>query len=184
LQWDFINTDKTDIFHKIYNLNIFYQFGKKGFIEIGEQEVNIFPLELEFINMAFHYAFHHGFIGIKWLAEICLFIKKYEVKINFDYISKNADFNLKKILGINLMLAYDYNFKKELSKEQKKLFCVDKLLPFEYLFYKSMTMKLFNKKSSRNYLRFIKILLPYKISGRFNVIKENLKFIVKNSFKK
>lgn len=184
LQWDLINYDKTGIFHKIYNLSVFYQFEKKDIIEVEGKQINVFPLELEFINMVFHYTFHHGFIGIKWLIEICLFIKRYDSKINFDYILKNADFNLKKILGITLMLAYDYNFKKDLNKEQKKLFCVDRLVPFEYLFYKSMTIRLFNRKSSGKFLPYVKILLPYKISGQFSVIKEKLKFIVKNSFKK
>ena len=184
LQWDIINNDKTDIFHKIYNLDVFYQFKVKDTIEVAKKKVNVFPIELEFINMAFHYAFHHGFIGIKWLIEICLFIKKYENDINFDYILKNSNYNLRKILGIILMLAFEYNFRKKIGKEQKIIFCIDKFLPYEYLFYKSMTIKLFNRKTSGKLLRYIKILLPYKLSGRFAVINENLKFIMKNNFKK
>ncbi|MCL4385782.1 MAG: nucleotidyltransferase family protein [Cyanobacteria bacterium] len=180
LQWDFIIPDKTGIFHKIYNLNIFYNFKRNDLMEIGGKKINVFPLELEFITMSFHYAFHHGFNGIKWLVEICLFIKKYEEKINFDNILKNADFNLKKILGIILMLAYDYNFKKGMSDEQKKLFCINNLLPFEYLFYRNMTTRLFNGKSNRNTLRLIKILLPYRISSSFSIIKEHIKFTLKN----
>ena len=82
------------------------------------------------------------------------------------------------------MLAYEFNYQKKMSKEQKKLFCVNRLLPFEYSFYKSMVFKFDGIIPGRIALRIIKILLPYKISDRLHVIKYNLEFIMKNKFKK
>ena len=184
LQWNFIGTDKASVFHKVYRIEPFYRFDITDKIEIEGHKIKIFPLETEFINMSFHYAFHHGFKGIKWLTDICLFIKKYESKIDFELIFKTADVNLKKILGITLMLAYEFNYQKKMSKEQNKLFCVNRLLPFEYSFYKSMVFKLDGIVSDRIALCIIKILLPYKIRDRLRVIKDSLKFIVKNKFKK
>lgn len=184
LQWDFIGRDKASVFHRIYSLGPFYRFDITDEIKIEGYKIKVFPLEAEFINMSFHYAFHHGFKGIKWLTDICLFIKKYESKIDFESVFKIADVNLKKILGITLMLAYEFNYQKKMSKEQKKLFCINRLLPFEYSFYKSMVFKLDGIVSDRIALRIIKILLPYKMSNRLRVIKDNLKFIVKNQFKK
>lgn len=183
LQWDFIGRDKASVFHRIYNLEPFYRFDAADEIEADGYKINIFPLETEFVNMSFHYASHHGFKGIKWLTDICLFIKKYESKIDFEFIYKTADANLKKILGITLMLAYEFNYHAKISKEQKKLFCVDRLLPFEYSFYKSMIFKLDGIVSNRIALRIIKILLPYKMSSRLLVIKDSLKFMLKNRLK-
>ena len=80
------------------------------------------------------------------------------------------------------MLAYEFNYQRKMSKEQKKLFCVDKLLPFEYSFYKGMVFKLAGIVSNRIALRIIKILLPYKMSDRLHVIKDSLKFMWRNKF--
>ena len=182
LQWDFIGRDKASIFHRIYRFEPFYRFDIINEIEVEEYKIKVFPLETEFVNMSFHYAFHHGFKGIKWLTDICLFIKKYESKIDFESIFKTADANLKKILGITLMLAYEFNYQRKMSKEQKKLFCVGKLLPFEYSFYKGMVFKLDGIVSDRIALRIIKILLPYKMSDRLHVIKDSLKFMWRNKF--
>ena len=121
--------------------------------------------------MSFHYVFGHGLKGMHWLIEICLFIKKYETKMDFGFIYETADANLKKILGIILMLAYELNAKSTMSKRQKKLLCIDRLLPFEYSLYKSMAFK---PKSSALYivsLNIIKILLPYKMTDRLRVMK-------------
>jgi len=182
LQWDFIGRDKALVFHRIYRIEPFYRLDNTDEIETGGQKIKIFPLETEFINMSFHYAFHHGFIGIKWLTDICLFIKKYEKEIDFATILKKADKNLKKILGITLMLAYDFNYHKNLSIEQKKLFCVDRLLPLEYRFYKSMVFKLDGIIPDRFALRIVKILLPCKMIDRLRVVIDSLKFTFKNKF--
>ena len=182
LQWDFIGRDKASVFHRIYNFELFYRFDTTDEIETEGHKIKVFPLETEFVNMSFHYAFHHGYKGIKWLTDICLFIKKYESKIDFESIFKTADVNLKKILGITLMLAHEFNCQRKMSKEQKKLFCVDKLLPFEYSFYKGMVFKLDGIVSDRIALRIIKILLPYKMSDRLHVIKDSLKFMWRNNF--
>ncbi|MHB1346660.1 MAG: nucleotidyltransferase family protein [Candidatus Humimicrobiaceae bacterium] len=184
LQWDFIGTDKTSIFHNIYNFKPFYSFEISDEIEIEGNKISVFPIETEFINMAFHFAFHHGFQGIKWLTDLCLFIKKYEKKIDFEFILKTADVNIRKILGITLMFAYDFNYQAKLSRKQKKLFCVDRLLPFEYRIYKNMIFKFEGIVSDRIALRIIKILLPYTAKDRFLVIRESIKFMVKNLFKK
>ena len=182
LQWDFIGRDKALVFHRIYRLEPFYRFDIADEIEVEEYKIKVFPPEAEFVNMSFHYAFHHGFKGVKWLTDICLFIKKYESKIDFELIFKTADVNLKKIMGITLMLAYEFNYQTKMSKEQRRLFCVDKLLPFEYSFYKSMVFKLDGTISDRTALRIIKILLPYKMSDRLRVIKDSLKFMWRNKF--
>jgi hypothetical protein len=182
LQWDFIGRDKSSVFHRIYSLEPFYRFDDIDEIEVKDYKIKIFRLETEFVNMSFHYAFHHGFKGIKWLTDICLFIKQYESKIDFESIFKIADINLKKILGIILMLSYDFNYQRKISKEQKKLFCVDKLLPFEYSFYKSMVFKPDGIVSDRIALRIIKILLPYKMIDRLSVINDSLKFMWRDRF--
>jgi hypothetical protein len=184
LQWDFIfGSDKTSIFHKIYRFESFYQFKNTNKIDIEENKIKVFPLETEFINMSFHFAFHHGFCGIKWLTDICMFVKKYETEIDFNTIRKTVDSNLIKILGIILMFAYEFNSKIKMSKEQRKLFCVDRLIPFEYTFYKSMVFKPYDITSNRRLRRAIKILLPYSMQDRFLVIKNYLKFWVKNYLK-
>jgi len=184
LQWDFIGKDRASILHRIYKIESFYRFDNTDEIEIEGYKIKVFPLETEFINMSFHYSIHHGFKGIKWLIDICLFIKKYESKIDFESIFKTADVNLKKMLGITLMLAYDFNCQMKMSKEQKKLFCVDRLIPFEYIFYRSMIFKVDGIIPYRITLRIIKILLLYKMSDRLRAIKDNLKFMLKNQFKK
>jgi hypothetical protein len=184
IQWDFINLDKTSVFHRIYSFGFFYKFDIIDEIELEEYKIKVFPLETEFVNLSFHYAFHHSFKGIKWLTDICLFVKKYESRIDFGLIFKTADVNLKKILGIILMFAYEFNYQKKMSKEQKKLFCVDRLLPFEYSFYRSMIFKFGGIIPDRIAFRVVKILLPYNKSDSLRIIKDNLKFILKNQFKK
>lgn len=182
LQWDLINHDRTSFFHKLYDMEKFYNFEKKDFITLGTKKINVFPIELELINMSFHYAFHHGFNGIKWLVGICLFLRNYESEIDFDYILQNADYNLKKILGIILMLAYDYNYKKELSIKQKKVFCVDRLLPFEYPFYRNITTGLLNSKEIGKIMRIVKIILPYKKKDSIKIFRLKIKPFNKNIF--
>ena len=180
LQWDLINHDKTDIFHSIYDLEKFYDFDKKDFILFGSEKVDVFPIELEFVNMSFHYAFHRGFNGIKWFVELCLFIKRYGEIINFEYILSKADNNSKKILGIILKLVYNFNCDKKLERNKDKLFCIDRMLPFEYMIYKNMTTKVMDIKTWIRALKLVKILLPYSKLDGFNIIKENIFF----SFKK
>ena len=171
LQWDFTFFDKTSVFHRLYNINSIYQFKSTDEIEIDGYRLKVFPLEIELINISFHYVFNHGLKGIKWLIDICTFIKKYEIKIDFDYIIKIANTNLRKILGIMLMLSYEFSSKSKMDKEQKRLFCVDKLLPFEYRLYKSMVFKPDNNSVlSKLALRIVKILLPYKMRDRLRVI--------------
>ena len=64
------------------------------------------------------------------------------------------------------------------------LFIIDRVIPFEYIFYRIMIFKVDGIIPYRIALRIIKVLLPYKISDRLRVIKDSFKFIVKNKFKK
>ena len=172
LQWDFTFFDKSSVFHRLYNINSIYQFKSTDEIEIEGYRLKVFPLEIELINISFHYVFGHGLKGMQWLIDICTFIKKHETKIDFDYIIKIANTNLRKILGITLMLSYEFGTKSKMDKEQKKLFCVDKLLPFEYRIYKSMLFRPNNNSVlSKLALRIVKILLPYKMRDRLRVFK-------------
>jgi len=167
LQWGFT---RASLFRELYKINSLYQFDSTDEIEAAGGKVRVFPIEIAFINMSFHYAFGHGFKGIQWLIDICLFIKKFETEMDFGFINETADANLKKILGIILMLAYELNATTTMSRRRKKLFCLDRLLPFEYCLYKSMA---FQPKSRALYivsLNLIKILLPYKMSDRLRVI--------------
>jgi hypothetical protein len=168
LQWGFT---RAPLFRELYTIDSLYQFDSTDEIEVEGGRLRVFPLEVAFINMSFHYAFGHGFKGLQWLVEICLFIIKYETKMDFGFIHETADVNLKKILGIILMLAYELNATATMSRRQKKVFCLDRLLPFEYCLYKRMALK---PKSSALYivsLNLIKILLPYTMNDRLRVMK-------------
>lgn len=171
LQWDFTLSNEISIFHRLYRIDSFYKFDNTEEIEIEGHKIKVFPLESAFINLAFHFAFSHGFRRVQWLIDICQFVKKYEIKINFDLINKIASTNMKKILGIMLMLSREFDHRAEMGKEQKKIFCVDRLLPLEYSLYKSMVFKSNVTVLDKIALRLIKILLPYRMSDRFGVIK-------------
>ncbi len=172
LQWDFTFFDKSSLFHRLYNINSLYQFDSINEIKIDGYSLKVFPLEIELINISFHFVFNHGFKGTQWLIDVCTFIKKHEIKIDFDHISKITNTNLRKLIGLMLMLSYEFDSKSKMDKEQKKLFCVDKLLPFEYRIYKSMLSRPNNNSVlSKLTLRIVKILLPYKIRDRLRVIK-------------
>jgi hypothetical protein len=183
IQWDILNRDYTDIFHHLYQLKDIYHFEKKEQIVIDEVQVNVFPFELELVNIAFHYAFHHGFCGIKWLIGICLFLKKCQKEIDLEFLVQNVDYNTRKVLGVIFMLANDYLGREELSREQRKVFCIDRLLPFEFAFYKKMVLKIFDKGKSPKDLRIIKILLPYKKKDQWAVAVKNLRFKLGIHFK-
>jgi len=171
LQWDYIDSDKTSIFHKLYRINSFYCFDSTDEIEIGNKKIKVFDLETDLVNMAFHYAFHHSFRGAQWLIDICSFVRNHESAIDFGSIIKSADVNLKKILGIVIMLAYEFNSGKKLDKTQRRSFCVDRLLPFEYRYYRSMIFKLSSGISNSISLLVTKILLPYKFIDRMRAFK-------------
>ena len=168
LQWGF---SRASVFRELYKINSLYQFDSTDEIEVEGGKLRVFPIEVAFINMSFHYVFGHGLKGMHWLIEICLFIKKYETKMDFGLIYETADANLKKILGIILMLAYELNAKSTMSKRQKKLLCIDRLLPFEYSLYKSMAFKPKNSALYIVSLNIIKILLPYRMTDRLRVMK-------------
>lgn len=171
LQWDFTFSNEISIFHSLYGINSIYEFDTTEMIEIKGYKIKVFPLEIAFINLAFHFAFNHGFMSIQRLIDICQFIKKYETQIDFDLIKKIASTNLKKILGIILMLSCEFNHEPAMDKEQKKLFYLDRLLPFEYGLYKSMVFKLNITFFDKIALRLITILLPYKVRDHFRVSK-------------
>jgi hypothetical protein len=171
LQWDYIDSDRTSVFHDLYKINSFYRFDLTDEIEIEGAKIKVFDLETDLMNMAFHYAFHHSFRGIQWLIDICTFVRNHESEIGFESIYKNADENLKKILGIVLMLAYDFNSGKKLNRIQRKFFCIDRLLPFEYQYYKSMVFKPVSGISNSISLLVTKILLPYRSIDRVRAFK-------------
>ena len=171
LQWDYIDSDRTSVFHDLYKINSFYRFDLTDEIEIEGAKIKVFDLETDLVNMAFHYAFHHSFRSIQWLIDICTFINNHESEIDFESIQKNADENLKKILGIALMLAYDFNSGKKLNRIQRKSFCIDRLLPFEYQYYKSMVFKPVSGISNSISLLVTKILLPYRSIDRVRAFK-------------
>jgi len=171
LQWDYIDSDRTSVFHDLYKINSFYRFDSTDEVEVGGTKVKVFDLETDLINMAFHYAFHHSFRGIQWLIDICTFVRKHEPQIDFGSITKNADANLKKILGIVLMLAYEFNSGKKLDNTQRKSLCVDKLLPLEYRYYRSMAFRSAFGISNSISLLVTKILLPYRFIDRMRAFK-------------
>ncbi len=171
LQWDYIDSDRTSVFHDIYRINSFYRFDSTDKIETGGVKIKVLDLETDLLNMAFHYAFHHSFRGIQWLIDICSFVRNHESIIDFGSITKNADANLKKILGIILMLAYEFNSGKKLDGTYRKSLCVDRLLPFEYRYYRSMVFKPVSGVSNSISLLVTKILLPYRLIDRMKVFK-------------
>ncbi len=171
LQWDYIDSDMTSVFHDLYRINSFYRFDLTDEIEVEGSRLKVFDLETDLMNMAFHYAFHHSFRGAQWLIDICAFINNYESEIDFESILEKADANLTKILGIVLMLAYEFNSEKKLNRTQRKSFCVDRLLPLEYRYYRSMVFKLSSGISNSLSLLVTKILLPYSFIDRMRAFK-------------
>jgi len=171
LQWDFIDSDRTSVFHDLYNINSFYRFDSTDELKIEDSTLKVFDLEAEFINMAFHYAFHHSFRGIQWLIDVCSFVKNHEASIDFGPILEAAGKDLKKILGIILMLAHEYNFRQKMDISMRKLFCVDRLLPLEYRYYRSMAFKPVSGISNSISLLITKILLPYRMVDRMRAFK-------------
>ena len=172
LQWDFIISEDASIFHKLYGIESFYNFDYTDEIIVDGHKLKVFSIESELINIAIHFIFNHGFRGLQWLIDICQFLRKNKTIIDFELIGKKANANLKKIIGIVLMLAGEFNPELKVNKHKKKMFCLDRLLPFEYFFYKSMLFKpCTNSVLSKVERRIIKILLPYKISDRIRVIR-------------
>jgi len=172
LQWDFTFFDKSSVFHRLYNINSIYQFKYTDEIDIDGHRLKVFPLEIELINISFHYFFNHGLIGMQWLIDICTFIKKHETKIGFDHIIKITNTDLRKLLGIMLMLSCEFSSKPKMDKKQKKMFCVDRLLPFEYRIYKNMVSRPYSNSVLYSLtLRIVKILIPYRMRDRLCVFK-------------
>ncbi len=171
LQWDYIDSDKTSVFHDLYEINSFYRFDTTVEIDIKGSKLKVFDLETDLMNMAFHYAFHHSFRGAQWLIDICTFVENHESEIDFESIIERADKNLIKILGIVLMLAYEFNSGKKLDRARRKSFCVDRLLPFEYRYYRSIVFKPISGISNSISLLVTKILLPYRLGDRMRAFK-------------
>ena len=171
LQWDYIDSDMTSVFHDLYRINSFYRFDLTDEIEVEGSRLKVFDLETDLMNMAFHYAFHHSFRGAQWLIDICTFVNNHESEIDFESIFEKADANLVKILGIVLMLAYEFNSGKKLNRTQRKSFCVDRLLPLEYRYYRSMVFKPVSGISNSLSLLVTKILFPYNFVDRMRAFK-------------
>jgi hypothetical protein len=133
--------------------------------------LKIFPLEIELINIAFHYAFSHGFKRVQWLIDICTFIKKHRSKIDLGLVKDMTSPDLRKILGLIWMLSYQFIPVSRPDKEKQLGLNTGRLLPFEYRIYKNMTFRSINSLSGKLYLRSVKILLPYRLIDRFRVLK-------------
>jgi len=172
LQWDFTFSDNTSFYHDLYCLDSFYRLDNTKFFYVDGNRVEVFPRETELINIAFHYGFIHGFKGMQWLIDICTYIRKYKKEINWESMAKTANPNLKKIVGIALLLAADYNDWSKITKQEKEKFSIDRLLPLEYWLYKKMSFRTpRNSVINKLYLRLVMILLPYKLKDRLRVIK-------------
>ena len=169
LQWDLLDSDKKSVFHDLYNINDFFHFNNTEEAILENKKIKVLDIESQFINMAFHFAFHHGFRGIQWLIDICSLLKKHGEKINFKKILKNSSDDLKKITGIVLMLAYELDSYQDHEKDWQKSFYVDRLLPLEYRYYRQMALKPVSGISNSISLLITKILLPYRFCSRVRV---------------
>ncbi len=106
LQWDFIGLGKSQIFHDLYNIN--------NFILSNITEISLFTgyktktlfIENQFIVMTFHYAFHHGFRGLKWLIDIAVYylIQKPDI----ESICKGQSSDSKKVIGLTILFSNEY----------------------------------------------------------------------------
>ena len=171
LQWDFIDADRTSVFHDFYNIDSIYRFDSSVEIIVKGSRFRVLEAEAEFINMAFHFAFHHSFRGVGWFLDICAFVKKNEADIDFDSIAERSDDNLKKVAGIVLMLVCEYISGEKLKNNFKNTLCVDRLLPFEYRYYRRMLFRPVAGIGNSISLLITKILLPYNIRDRFRALK-------------
>lgn len=164
LQWDFIGFEKSSLFQRIYEINDLFLTCNSDIIQINNYLVKTLTPDKELYIMAFHYCFHHGFRGLKWLLDICTYINLSGMTTQ-DMVSGLSESG-SKIIGISVMLANELSGNPQLSKTTKKILHVDKLLPFEYLFYKSMLFKIHQGVFASITSRILKMLLPYRFKDK------------------
>jgi len=125
--------------------------------------------EMQFIHLALHFAIHHEYTGLRWFVELCLFLKRYGVDLDWEFIYETSSSpDCRKLLGICLKLAADYLGDLCPSSVMWKRFLPrGALLPGEYRFYKSCLMR---QKRSRFASYLCMTLSPATPIGRLGII--------------
>jgi hypothetical protein len=170
LQWDYVDADRMSIFHSLYDINSLYDFEETDTIEIDGLSMKVFHTGTDLLNMAFHYGFHHGFRGLQWLIDICSFVNNNIGGISIEDRFADTGKDLRKVLGIVLLMAYGLNG-ISMNDGLKRFLGVDRLLPFEYRYYRSMAFKPVAGISNSISLLVTKVLLPSSIRDRLRALR-------------
>lgn len=168
LQWDFISMGGASIFNELYDINMLIFNSPVNYIKLENRNIKTVNGKTDFFVMVFHFAFHHGFKGMKWMLDICNFIamNRYCLDEYFTDVTPSMG----KIAGLSVMLADEISGSESPSKSEKKKMHLDRLLPFEYRFYKSRLMKNdFGVLNSISH-RLVKVLLPYRHRDKFKAL--------------
>ena len=168
LQWDFIGFEKNSLFHNLYPINILFLSNNTDKMNLNGYLAKTLTPDKELYIMAFHYAFHHAFRGLKWFLDICTYIK--DSGMSFEEMTSGLSENGKKIIGIVTLLANDFMGKSTLSKETKKILHIDKVTKKEYLFYKSMLFKTHEGVYASISSRLIKAMLAYQTKDKIRIL--------------
>ena len=168
IQWDFISFGTKSPLHKIYDINELITNNVVRMQLDNGFNVYTLPMEKQFYIMAFHHAIHHGFRGLKWFVDMGIYYVS--CKPDIQSLCKTLSKDSRKILGIVVSLINDFAGYERPDKRMRKILCTDRLLPFEFKFYKSMLMSrnkgLWNNISHR----IVKVLLPYHNKTKLNVL--------------
>ena len=169
IQWDFIGMGGFELFQKLYDINDYILTNSYGRFTINGTSLKIMPLEKQFYAMCFHFAFHHGFRGLKWLIDMGM----YYVKENPtpEGLCGGLTESGRKTIGITVMLLNELlGIPKPSGKTSREL-CIDRLLPFEYSLYRNMLLRTGTGVWNSITHRIVKILLPYKHRDKFRVMR-------------
>ncbi|MFO7612719.1 MAG: nucleotidyltransferase family protein [Clostridia bacterium] len=168
VQWDFIGFGTKSPLHRLYEINDFILEDTVRMPVGDDMFVNTPPMERQLYIMAFHHGLHHGFRGMKWFLDMGNFY--IACKPDLVELRKTLTRDSMKIVGIAVTLIREYAGLKKPDKAMRKLLCMDRLLPFELGFYRSMLFSSNEGLWSNISHRIVKLLLPYRHKDKFSVL--------------
>ena len=127
---------------------------------------NLIP-EMQFINLAVHFALHHQFQGAKWFLDILLFIFRKGSELNWRFIDEIVqEPDCRKILGVTLRLIESWEIDLPSGIPDWRHFWNGKAWPYEFQYFQN---RIFSDPSKIGH-HFAKVLMPLNSMDKLKVL--------------
>ena len=136
-------------------------------VQIDDWAFNALSWEMQFLQIAGHFALHHQYQGIKWFLDLCLLLDKVGAELDWDFIYRMAgSADSRKTIAVILRLMSDELTLLPQGVPPWQTFWDGKGLPGEYSFYRRRLFSRAGKKGQ--YLAYI--MLPLKLRDKSRVL--------------